>query len=140
MFTRLCKIFHRLPEKLKFLVVGGVNTALGYLLFLLMYALMHTFLSYQVIFALSYVISITIAFINFKLFVFTAPGKIVHQISKASVSYVVIYLLNTFCLWLFVEQFCCNPYVAQTLCVTINAVASYCLHKYFSFRTRCEFT
>ncbi len=71
------------PRFAKFLLVGGINTALTYALYL---ALLHWQVSYQIAYSISFVLGIVIAFVLQTRFVFDAKANI-----RNAVVYPIVY-------------------------------------------------
>jgi putative flippase GtrA len=99
-------------ERVRFLVVGGINTIVGYALFAL----------------LQLTVGQTIG-------VEGTGNRFVDFVRFASV-YAVSLAANTVVLPLLVELARLDPLVAQAISVVVTTVVSYFGHKYFSFRRR----
>ena len=86
------------PSFLKFLVSGGVNTALTYVIYLILLR----FINYQTSYAISYIIGIAMSFILNRYFVFQSDRGIRSAILFPFV-YLTQYLLGVFILWIWVD-------------------------------------
>ncbi|MEK6536933.1 MAG: hypothetical protein AABZ63_05565, partial [Actinomycetota bacterium] len=53
-------------EKMRFLLVGGWNTVVGFLLFVVLFDLLHSVIHYSVILTFGYVIGISQAYLCYK--------------------------------------------------------------------------
>lgn len=120
-------------EKARFIVAGAWNTAIGYVVFVVLYALLGDLLRYGGVLVLTYVLNITNAFFVLKLFVFRSRGSWIAEYARTYVAYAAVFALNAALLTMLVEATPLDAVPAQALAVLIAAVASYALHKYFTF-------
>ncbi len=141
-------IFHfwmKFPEKLRFLLVGGYNTVLSYLLYVLFLYLFETHHNQLDIFTeiipqialfLSFILSSINSFLTQKFYVFNTRGNYITEYIRCLGSWGIGYSLNTALLWLFISKLGINPYWAQLIIVILLTINSYLLLKYFAFRKR----
>ena len=123
-------------ERVRFLVVGGINTVVGYALFALLQITAGHVIGYLGSLYGSYVLAVTLAFVLHRRFTFRVEGtgnRLVDFLRFASV-YVVSLAANTLALPLLVELAHLDPLVAQAISVVVTTIVSYFGHKYFSFR------
>ena len=122
-------------ERVRFLVVGGFNTALGYGLFVIFEL---AFGMYLVSLYGSAVIAIVVAFFLHRNVTYrvVGTGNVVIDFLRFVSVYVVSLAINTVALPLLVEFGRLNPLVAQALIVVGTTLISYFGHKLFSFRRR----
>ena len=125
----------RHEKKLRFLIVGGVNTLVG----LLVYPLLYLFLEplgwgYIQVLLLAQVICITFSFICNKYFVFKTKGNIHKEYAKFFLFYGLYLALNLLCLPLLVEKVGISPIISQTLFSVAIIVSSYFWHNFFTFK------
>ena len=123
-------------ERVRFLVVGGINTVVGYILFALLQITAGHVIGYIGSLYGSYLLAVTLAFVLHRRFTFRVEGtgnRLVDFLRFASV-YVVSLAANTLALPLLVELAHLDPLVAQAISVVVTTVVSYFGHKYFSFR------
>jgi putative flippase GtrA len=121
-------------QKIRYLMIGGWNTVFGYGVFAGLYFWLSNSVHYLFILSLSYIISITNAYIGYKLFVFKTRGNILREYFRFYLVYGVSFIFNLAMLPLFVETLRINMYVAQAIVTLITILASYVLHKNFSFK------
>jgi len=122
-------------EEFRFLVVGGINTVVGYALFALLQLSVGHVIGYLGSLYLSYALAVTLAFVLHRRFTFrVTSGSVVRDFARFIGVYVVALALNTVVLPLLVELAGWNPLVAQAVCVVITTLVSYFGHKLFSFR------
>lgn len=121
-------------QKIRYLIIGGWNTVFGYGVFAALYFWLEGSIHYLVILSISYVLSITNAYIGYKFFVFQTKGNIVREYLRFYVVYAAAFLVNLAILPLLVEIGDLNMYISQALVTMLTIIGSYILHKNFSFK------
>ena len=141
MYFGLEKIWFRLPQKLRFVLVGGFNTAFAYLLLnLLNIVLSLTFpdktrvLIANIALFTQYVISINLSFITMRYYVFQSKRKIFNEWLKAWSVYIFLYLINAPILTFFIVNLNWSVWLAQAVYLIFSTVLTFILHKHYSFR------
>ncbi|WP_105900829.1 GtrA family protein [Vibrio gangliei] len=114
-------IHHDLGQKLRFGLVGLINTASAYLAFILIYQLSGRYLVASV---LSYGIGMLISYVLNRSFVFQADKKTGQFIPFCLVNLTSL-LCSTSVLYLLVEGFSMWVYLAQVLAVGVSMVVNY---------------
>ncbi len=132
--TIVIEYWGKYREKISYLIVGVWNTIFGFGLFSFLYFLLSNILSYGIILAISYVISVTNAFYLYKYFVFKSKGSIWKEYIKFSSVYLNIYLINLCLLYLLNLIAFNNIYYGQAISVSIIMLISYFSHKKFTFK------
>lgn len=117
-------------------MIGGWNTVFGYGVFAALYFWLEGVIHYLIILSISYVVSITNAYVGYKLFVFRTRGNILREYFRFYIVYGASFIFNVLSLPVFVEMLEFNMYVAQAIVTVITIVGSYVLHKNFSFRAK----
>jgi putative flippase GtrA len=127
-------------ERVRFVIIGGVNTVLGYGLFALFDLTLGKTIGYLGALYAAYVIAIVVAFFLHRRFTFRAheSGNPFVDFLRFSLVYVVSLLINTAALPLLVELARMPPLVAQAVIVVVTTLVSYFGHKFFSFRRAPE--
>jgi putative flippase GtrA len=123
-------------ERVRFVLVGGVNTLLGYGLFAAFWLSAGDGIGYLGSLYASYAVAIVAAFALHRRFTFRVHGTgsvIVDFLRFASV-HVVSLVINTAALPLLVEAGGLYPLLAQAIVVVVTTLVSYFGHKLFSFR------
>lgn len=120
-------------EVLAYLIVGGWNTLFGMALYYLGYWLYGEHVHYLLLAVPVNILSITNAFICYKLFVFRTRGNWLQEYLKCYVVYGGGTLVSMTLLWLLKEFLGMNPVVANAVATVLVVVCSYFGHKYFSF-------
>ena len=142
MLERVYKLLEKQP--VRYLIVGGFNTALGYgLLTLLTYLLTGLVpRSYLLASAISSFIGITVAFLGYKRFVFRTKGNYWKEWLRCLLVYSTpkgLTLLALPVLVATIEHWTRNPksapYIAEAITTAGTIVVSYFGHKHISFKT-----
>lgn len=124
-------------ERIRFLVVGGVNTVFGYAVFAGLYLAAGQRIGYLGSLYISYVVGVSLAFVLHRRVTFraheTGGNPVLDFVRFASV-YVVSLAVNTIGLPLLVELGHLPALGAQAIMVVVTTIISYVGHKYFSFR------
>lgn len=122
--------------KFRFLVVGAYNTAIGFLLFPLLYLLLRRHLHHAVILVITHVIAVTNAFITHRRLAFRADGSWFPQFLRFNAGYLGSLGIGLAGFWLLVDRARWSPLVAQPLLMTVTIALSYLWHSRVSFRPR----
>jgi len=125
-------------EKLRFLVVGGWNTAFGYGMLWILDSLLHARLHYTLILTLNWVIGVTQNLFTFKLLVFRTKGNWLKEYLRSYVVYAGSFVLNLAIVSLIMEVWRPRLVIAQLPALVVVTVISYLGHKYFTYRTTEE--
>ncbi|HTV14232.1 MAG TPA: GtrA family protein [Acidobacteriaceae bacterium] len=126
----------------RYLVVGLFNTAFGYGTYAGLTALLtpHIRFAYMVASIISSFVNITIAFLNYKWFIFKTKGNYLREWSRCIVVYGSTMGIGTLALpvVVFLVRFLTGagrsaPYIAGALLMSANVLAGFLGHKHFSF-------
>lgn len=130
-YRSLEKIWFRLNQKIRFLLVGGFNTLLAYSFFALLFACVG--LPYLWALVVQNIITINISIFTMRYYVFQSKGNFLKEYGKSWGVYLWMFLFNSIALTFLVEV--CHIYElwAQAVYLVIATVMTYLLHKYFSF-------
>jgi putative flippase GtrA len=123
-------------QPLRFLVVGGWNTAFGYFFFSLLYYLLSPRVHYLAIQAVCVVVNVTMAYACYKFIVFRTRGNYLREYLRFYAVYAVPIGFGFLLLAFTIEVLKMNAYLAQALVTGLIAVTSYLGHKHFSFKSR----
>jgi putative flippase GtrA len=118
----------------RYLVAGAGNTVFGYALFAALYHLLHTRVHYILLSIASGIVSITVAYINYKFFVFKTKGNYLREYLRFYVVYGASMGMGVTLLPFFVEVVHLSPYVGQAIVVFITASISFLAHRNYSFK------
>jgi putative flippase GtrA len=129
MFRKAC-----LNDKIRYLLIGGYNTIIGYGVFVALWLLWGQSLHYIGVLVFSHVISVTNAFFAYRILVFRKKGGAWGDFFKFNMVYLGAFGFNLLALPVLIEGAGFHPLVAQALLVVVTVVASYVLHRRFSFK------
>jgi putative flippase GtrA len=131
---RPVRFYFRRREQLLYLVVGGWNTAFGYVAWALMQYLLGAYLNYLVVIVLAWPIAVLNAYLGYRYVVFRSRGPVLKELPRFSLVYVATLLVNLALLPVALSVMPFSIYVVQALLTGVVVVCSYLGHKYFSFR------
>jgi putative flippase GtrA len=120
-------------EKLRFLLIGGYNTAFGFGLFAGLLLLAGDRVHYMIILPVSHAIAVTNAYFAYRFFVFRDGARGLKSYLRFHVVYLASLGFSMLALPLLVEIGGCRPILAQGIVLAVTVVMSYVLHKRFSF-------
>lgn len=126
-----CKI----PDKIRFLVIGGINACISYVIFAIALFLLGK-QHYQLCVVLQWTLSSVLSYFNQKFFVFCTRGNYLKEYLKCCSTWAVSYFLNVIILELLIRFAIKNVYISQFLAIFIVSVVTYVLFKYFAFREK----
>jgi len=147
-YKYLENIWFKQNEKLRFLLVGGFNTAVSFLIY---YSFLYlTSGREQLSLFLMNIININLSITTMRYYVFRSHGPFLKEYTKAFSAYIVLYFVNTIFLAFFVSVIHIaenlppdsilqnipnlNKALAQICSVIIITCLTFFVHKYFSFR------
>ena len=122
-------------QSIRYIITGVWNTVFG----ILVYALLIKLLGenhYILLAVVSNIISITNAYICYKLFVFKTKGNILKEYLKCYVVYGLSMLLGLLLLYVFVDIAGLNPVTANIISVLLLTIVSFVGHRYYSFKNK----
>jgi putative flippase GtrA len=120
-------------RKIRYILAGGWNTVFGYGIGNGIYYGLGGKLHVLLVGALAYVISSTMSFITYKLFVFRTKGGWLSEYMKSYVVYGVTAGINIVLLWMLVDGVGVPFWLAQLIMIVFVAVVSYLSHSRFTF-------
>lgn len=121
-------------ERLRFLLVGGLNTAVGYGLFALVQWSVGRWISYFASLLIAHLCASLLAFVLYRRLVFRVSGNVVIDFLRFQTVYLIPLASNLILLPILVAGLGWNVYLAQASIVIVTTVVSFLGHKYFSFR------
>lgn len=121
-------------QQIRYLLVGGWNTAFGYGLFVLLHWWLGTSLHYVLLLLICQVAATLNAFVGYRYLVFQVRGTWLLDLARFSLVYIGVYVANLLLLPLLVEVVGLDVLVAQAVIVFGTVVASFFAHRDFSFR------
>jgi putative flippase GtrA len=128
--VRLCR---RRREQLLYLVVGGWNTLFGYAIWALFEYLLSAYLHYLAILVLSWPFAVLNAYFCYRHFVFHSTDRILRELPRFSLVYVVTLAAGLLALPLLLRTLPFNIYIIQAGYTVVVVILSYLAHRFFSF-------
>ncbi len=124
-------------DKIKFLLAGGWNTVFGYTVFAGLYFWLSVYgISYQSVFLIAQIPTVTSSFLVYKFFVFKTSGGTRREYIKFILTYCLMAGVNLALLSLFVEYLLIPVLISQGLSTVLIIILSYIINKHFTFRVK----
>ena len=117
--------------KIRFLIVGCLNTIVGYSIYAI---LIYLNINYLIANTISTIIGIIHSYIWNRLFTFKSNNNIKKEIFKFIFVYSISYVLGLLNLYILVNILSTNKYIAGIINIFITTIISWFGHRYFSFR------
>lgn len=121
-------------KMLRYLIVGGLNTAFGYFVTVGLYYTLRSHLHIVVIGLIANVVCITESFLTYKLFVFNSRASWWREYLRCYVVYGGSALIGIAGLWLLVNVLGIPFWLAQGLLMVISVAISFAGHDRFTFK------
>jgi len=121
-------------RRIAFLLVGVVNTVVGFLWFTLFLYTVGQVLGYIVALLFAHVASVLCAFVLYRRFVFRVRGNTLTDLARFELVYLLALGINAVLLPLLVEVGHLPVLLSQALIVFVTTLVSYFGHRSFSFR------
>lgn len=134
LYKKIERIWFKINQKIRFLLVGGFNTVFAYGVFVGLYQLAG--LNYNLALITQYFITVNVSIFTMRYYVFQSHGNLKAEYVKAGSVYVGMYFFNVFALNFFVIVLNLGPVIGQALYLVVSTIVTYILHKYFSFRNK----
>ncbi|MDA0272931.1 MAG: GtrA family protein [Proteobacteria bacterium] len=120
------------PQPIKFLVVGAVNTVFGYSCYA---GLLFIGLHYSLAALFGTLLGVAFNYLTTSRYVFNTPSANISRGIRFVLVYSLQYFINVLCLWL-LEQLGFNPYISGLLLILPMAVVSYLLLNYLVYHKK----
>lgn len=134
MLEQVKLLYYKHKQKMDYLIAGGWNTLFGYLNFVILYYFFEQYVHYTILVVISYILSITNAYICYKLFVFRTKGNWLKEYLRFYMVYGVAFAVNMALLVVMVERWKLGILLSQVVINTVIVMISYVGHKKVSFR------
>lgn len=118
----------------RFILVGAFNTAYGYFSGIAIYKLLCDHVNIVIIGLIANIISITVSFSTYKIFVFKTKGKWLKEYLKCYLVYGGMGIVSIFLLWLYMSKLENNIWISQCLVIISTIFISFIAHKNFTFK------
>jgi len=119
-----------LNQLLKFSIIGILNTIVGYVLFIFFLK----WFNYIFALAISYLITIIHSYLWNKFWTFESKKSPIKEFLRFISVYFVVFGANALTLFILIDTFNFQAWLAQLLSLSIITIISFCGHRYWSFR------
>lgn len=120
-------------EKLRFLAVGGWNTLVGYLIFVLLHLTIEARWGVPATLVASYCMALPHSFLTQRLAVFHSRGRWLPEFGRFVLSNSVIFGANLLLLPIASAMTGFNTALLQAAFLVLSTIASYLAHRHFTF-------
>lgn len=120
-----------LPQKLRYLLVGGGNTIFAYVLFAILYFLTK---NYSLSLVIQYIFSVNVSIFDMRYYVFQKKGSLKKDYMRAIIVYLSMLYFNWVSLWVLCDILGVYPLCAQIAYIFLATILTFTLLKYFSFK------
>jgi putative flippase GtrA len=121
-------------EGARYIVAGCYNTAVGIVLYLVLFGLLQEKVHYLLLLALNYLLGTLNGYLAYKMFVFKSRVSYLGEYLRFNIVHISGMAVNFVALPVLVEWVGLTPFVSQGLIVVTLILASFVLHKRFTFR------
>jgi putative flippase GtrA len=125
-------------QQIRFVIAGAWNTLFGYLTGVVLYFCFEDSLPLFMILVLATVVSISMAFVINKLYVFRSRGSWIAEYVRAYSVYGVSAILSVAVVWVLVVAMLLPFWLAQAIATIFSAVISYVGNARFTFKDRAS--
>ena len=132
LFVKIWNLWFCFNQKIRFLLVGGFNTVVSYILFLAFIWLL-TPAHYQAALLWSWFFSSFTSYLAQKFFVWRTAGNYFHEYCRCLLTWSFAYLINALLLWFFVEKILWPAWLGQAVSICAVTFFTFVLFKYFAF-------
>lgn len=122
----------KLPQQLRFVLLGGFNTLLSYLIFVFLIKI--AAFSYQFSLIAQYLITVNISIFSMRYYVFRSTHSLKTEYSKAWSVYLLMLAFNYLFLYITIDRFQLNILLNQAAYTILSTAITYILHRFYSFR------
>ena len=122
-----------LPQKIRFLLVGGFNTMLAYLLFILFVEGIK--IPYKISLIIQYILTVNISIFSMRHYVFRSAKNLKDEYFRAWGVYLFMLGFNYAVLFLLIDVGGLNVILSQGIYIIVSTVITFLLHQNFSCRS-----
>ena len=125
-------------EQVRFLAIGGINTGVGYGLFVFFEICFGQRISYMGSLIFSHLFASVLAYALYRKVVFKVIGNLWLDFMRFQLVYAGSFGANLVLLPVLVSGLSWNPFAGQAVSIVLIAICSYVGHKWFSFKRTPE--
>ena len=120
---------------LKFLIIGFINSFFGYCVGVIIFKFFYQSNGIFFVGITSNILAIFVSFINYKFFYFKSNlNSFFKEMTKSYILYSIIFLINIYTLYIFVEYFKLNIFISQFFVIVIAVFISIFGQFFFVFK------
>lgn len=123
-------------QGVRFLIIGGLNTAAGYGIFVLLYLMLRDYLHYLAIGVIAHFCAVCFSFLTHSTWVFTETGRSLDAFIRYNLATLAPLVFGAAGMVVIVEWLKISPIVAQAIVTATSVALLFMLHKHYSFRAR----
>ena len=120
-------------QKIKYLLIGSINSIFAYFSTILIYNYFYQELGVIFIGIISFIINVTFSFFNYKINLFYVSKKWFLELIKYIISNLYLSILSISLLYIFIERCNFSIYLSQFICISVVIVSGYILNTKFIF-------
>jgi len=121
-------------QGIRYLVAGAWNLLFGYMLGVVVYLWLNQIVHVIIISIIVNIITITMSFLTYKIFVFKTSGGWLTEYLKIYAVYGSTAFFGTVLLWIFIDYLKIDIWFSQGLVLSILFIFSFILNKKFTFK------
>jgi putative flippase GtrA len=127
-------IYKNQKQKIKYLLIGSINSIFAYFSTILTYNYFYQELGVIFIGIISSIINLTFSFLNYKINIFYVSKKWFSELLKYVISNLYLSILSISLLYIFIEWCNFSIYLSQFICISVAIISGYILNTKFIFK------
>jgi|LakMenEpi03Aug12_release.lakeMendotaPanAssembly.Ray.scaffolds.fasta_scaffold303391_2 putative flippase GtrA len=121
-------------QKIKYLLIGLINSIFAYFSTILIYNYFYQELGVIFIGIISSIINVTFSFLNYKINIFYVSKKWFLELIKYIISNLYLSILSISLLYIFIEWCNFSIYLSQFICISVVIISGYIINTRFIFK------
>jgi putative flippase GtrA len=121
-------------QKIKYLLIGSINSIFAYFSTILIYNYFYQELGVIFIGIISFIINVTFSFFNYKINLFYVSKKWFLELIKYIISNLYLSILSISLLYIFIEWYNFSIYLSQFICISVVIISGYIINTRFIFK------
>jgi len=121
-------------QKIKYLLIGSINSIFAYFSTILIYNYFYQELEVIFIGIISSIINVTFSFLNYKINIFYVSKKWFLELIKYIISNLYLSILSISLLYIFIEWCNFSIYLSQFICISVVIISGYIINTRFIFK------
>lgn len=121
-------------QKIKYLLIGSINSIFTYFSTILIYNYFYQELGVIFIGIISSIINVTFSFLNYKINIFYVSKKWFLELIKYIISNLYLSILSISLLYIFIEWCNFSIYLSQFICISVVIISGYIINTKYIFK------